>query len=87
MTADKNRGNLLKLSFQSFYAKWFNLTQIRSSRFPEIAIGVIILLFSYLIFQQIYNYSPRIANVLLFGVIFVGTFLLVALYHERQILW
>ena len=51
----------------------------------EIAIGIIILLASFLIFQQISNYSPRIANVLLFGIIFVGTFLLVALYHERQI--
>ncbi|MHA1978042.1 MAG: SLC13 family permease [Candidatus Hodarchaeales archaeon] len=85
MTEEKNGENSLLLSIQSFYAKWFNLTQLRASGIPKIAIGILILVLSYLIFQQLYAYSPRLANVLLFGVIFVGTFLLVALYHERQI--
>ncbi len=85
MTEEKRNRNSLMLSIQSFYEKWFNLNQLRASWIPQIAIGLIGLIISYLIFQQLYGFSPRIANILLFGVIFVGTFLLVALYHERQI--
>ena len=85
MTEEKNGKNQLLKSIQSFYTKWFNLTQMKASRIPQIAIGIILSMVAFLILQQINGYSPRLANILLFGVIFVGTFLLVALYHERQI--
>ncbi len=85
MTEDKTSENSFILSLQSFYMKWFNYSLLKASRVPQIVLGVILLIISYLIFQQIYGSSPRVANILLFGVIFVGTFLLVALYHEKQI--
>ncbi len=85
MTEDQNNDNSFILSLQSFYEKWSNPSQLRESRIPHIVIGFILLVFSFLIFQQMNAVSPRIANILLFGIIFVGTFLLVALYHERQI--
>jgi Na+/H+ antiporter NhaD/arsenite permease-like protein len=85
MTEDKTNENSIFLSLQSLYAKWFDENQLKSSKALQIVLSTILFIILFLIFQQIYKSSPRIASILLFGVIFVGTFLLVALYHERQI--
>jgi Na+/H+ antiporter NhaD/arsenite permease-like protein len=69
---------------RSFSPKWLNQQWLKSYRIFEILL-VIITIGSLSLFLILYLSDSRIGNMLLFSLIFVVTFILVARYHHLQI--
>ncbi len=69
---------------RSFFTQRINRQWLRSHRVFEIFL-IIILLGFFSFFLILYSFNSRIGNILLFSLIFIITFLLVARFHHLQI--
>ncbi len=69
---------------QSFFTQRLNRQWLRSHRVFE-TILIIISIGAFSLFLILYSINSRIGNILLFSLIFIGTFILVARFHHLQI--
>ncbi|MFX1506774.1 MAG: SLC13 family permease [Promethearchaeota archaeon] len=66
------------------YPRLLDYQWLKSQRIFDILLGTLgILLIGLFLF--LYPEDPRVGNMILFGVIFIGSFLLIAKYHHRQL--
>ncbi|MHA2052529.1 MAG: SLC13 family permease [Candidatus Hodarchaeales archaeon] len=84
MTEEKKDANPLISLIQLINNKRLSLGEINNYSVSKILL-ILLCIIGFFLFQSIYSSSPRVAKMILFGFIFVVTFLLVAKYHHKQI--